>query len=301
MKQKKTIGEAEEKIIVIPQNRSGIMGYVLAFGSLLTGGFLLKRYLDNKQAASEGEKIANSPDAAAASSITAAVNPSGVSWLSPVDGTNAVSIMKAIESAIKGGKTYKEISESYRKLTKGGNLEDDMKKELSASQYQTFLNVAKLNTKSDYANTSNFKQPVNPGDALSSIGKLIVRKTPYINGTPRLLDHRGNAIEFIEEAGTYIGVATGKYKTSTSRDGYLADKASTTTVFYEVMVHDASYKTYNVWVAASLVKVNPKGTKPSFFKKIYVMKTSEYGKADAVNAPFLEGIESLGDVTKLLL
>ncbi len=303
MKNKKTVGEAAPapSIVVVPQSRNGIVGYLLAFGSLVTGGFFLNKYLKDKAADAEGAKIADSAAAAAASSITAAVNPSGISWLSPIDGTNAVQIMKSIETAIKGGKTYKEISDSYRKLTKGDSLEDDMKKELSSSQYQTFLNVIKLNTKSDIANSSNFKNPVNPAEVLSNIGKVTVRKTPYINGTISFFDRRGNAIELIEEPGTFIGIATGKYKTSTSRDTILADKASTATVFYEVMVTDATYKLYNVWVAASQIKVSPKGTKPSSFKKIYVLKLSEYNKAEAINAPFLEGIEDLGNISKLLI
>ncbi len=303
MKKKKTVGEAAPapSIVVVPQSKSGIVGYLLAIGSLVTGGFFLNKYFKDKAADAEGEKIADSAEASAASSITAAINPSGISWLSQIDGTNAVQIMKAIETAIKSGKTYKEISDSYKKLTKGSNLEDDMKKELSSGQYQTFLNVIKLNTKTDYANTSNFKNPVNPGEAISSVGKVTIRKTPYINGSMSLFDRRGNAIELIEEPGTYIGIATGKYKTSTSRDTIFADKASTTTVFYEVLVLDATYKTHYVWVAASQIKVNPKGTKPSTFKKIYVMKLSEYNKAEAINAPYLEGVADLGDISKLLL
>jgi len=303
MKRKKTMGDpnAPAPIVVMSQNKGGIVGYLLAAASLATGGFFLNKYLKDKAADEEGAKVGDSADAAAASSITSAVNPSGISWLSQIDGTNAVQIMNAIQTAIKGGKTFKQISDSYSKLTKGNSLQDDMKSELSTSQYQTFLNIIKLTTKSNIANTSNFKNPVNPGDVLASASTITVRKTPYIDGTISLFDRRGNAIELIKDIGTFIGTATGKYQTSISRDTILADKASTTTVFYEVMVMDASYKLHNVWVAASLVKVYPKGTLPSSFSKRYVMDIDEYNKADASTGAFLQGVKDLGDISKLLI
>ena len=296
MKNKKTIGEASQPVIVL-KSGNNLIGYVLAAASLATGGFFLNKYFKDRAANSETEKVGTEADATAASEITTAANPSGFTWLSRVDGSNATTIMKAMETAIKGGKTYKQISDSYKKITKGGILENDMKKELSVSQYQSFLNVAKLNTKSDYANTANFKNPVKVGDVLSSIASVTVRKTPYINGSTNIVDRRGNAIELIKDAGTFIGIASGKYKTTTSRDTITADKASTTTVFYEVLVSDNAYKTYNVWVAAGLIKVYPKGTKPSTFKKMYQISVSDYNKAQAINAPYLEG---LGELSKLI-
>lgn len=286
-----------QQIVISGGSSKAVVG-VLSIAALLAGAYFLNKKIQDKRAEEEGEKVGSEADASSASQIVQAGNQSGISWLSAIDGTNAVQIMNATRDAIKAGKTYKEISDSYKKLTKGGNMQNDMQAELTASQYKTFLNVIKLNTVSDNANTSNFANPVNPGDILSSKGKLTVRKTPYINGSPRLLDRRGNAIDFVEEAGVCIGVATGKYKTTTSRETVLAAKASVATVFYEVIVFANNGTSYKVWVAAALIKVHPKGTtKPSAFAKTYRLNVANYQKAEAVNAPFLEGFEGFEGLT----
>ena len=298
---KRTIGNSEAPApptIIVAGGNNNMLGWIFAALGISTGVYFLNKHIQNKKGEAEGEKVGEFAEASAASSITQAVNPSGISWLKHIDGTNAVQIMKSIENAIRSGKTYKEISNSYKKLTKGGNLQDDMQNSLSASQYQTFLNVIKLNAPGGNANTSNFKNPVNKGETISSAVKLTIRKTPYLNGNLTVLQNRGNAIEYVENPGTFIGLATGKYKTTTSRDTLLADKASQSTVFYEVVVAGNDKKPYTVWVAASLIKVHPKGTRPDKFNRAYLMNVQAYQKAQAVNAPSLEG---LFDVSKLML
>lgn len=286
--------EKQHVPVFISSNSNSLVGALLGLLALGAGGYFLYKKVQDKQAAAEGEKIGTEAEASSASEIMQASNQSGISWLKSIDGTNAVQIMNATKSAIKAGKTYKQISNSYKLLTKGGNMQNDMQAELTASQYNTFLNVIKLNTATNNANTSNFANPTKLGDLLVSKGKLIVRKTPYINGTPRTLDRRGNAIDFIENTGTFIGMCTGKYKTTTSRDTILADKASIATVFYEVLVFAKNSTSHKVWVAANLIKVFPKGSiQPSAFTKRFWLDLTNYQKADAVNAPFLEGFEGL--------
>lgn len=294
--------QQSQQPVFISSGNNNLVGGLMAIAVLATGSYLLYKKVLDKKAAAEGEKIGTEAEASSASEIMQASNQSGISWLKSIDGTNAVQIMNATKDAIKAGKTYKQISESYKKLTKGGNMQDDMQAELTAAQYKTFLNVIKLNTATDNANTSNFANPVKPGDILVSKGKLIVRKTPYINGTPRTIDRRGNAIDFIENTGTFIGMSTGKYKTTTSRDTILAEKASVATVFYEVVVFAKNNTSHNVWVAANLIKVFPKGSVlPSAFAKQFWLDLTNYQKAEAVNAPFLEGFEGLTGVATQLI
>ena len=291
---KKAIGSPASPTIIVTGNNNGkYIAIVLGALGLGTGIYYVYKKVLDKKAEDEAGKIGEEANATAASSITHAVNPSGISWLRKIDGTNAVQVMKSIEEAIREGKTFKEISDSYKKLTKGNILEQDMKRDLTASQFQSFLNVIKLNAPGGKADSTNFKNPVKKGETLASAAKLTVRKTPYLNGNLSAFQNRGNAIEYVEQPGTFIGLATGNYKTSTSRDTPLADKASVTTVFYEVAVVGTDKKTYRVWVAASLIKVYPKGTRPTKFNRAYMMDIKEYNKAQAVNHPSLEGYSNL--------
>lgn len=265
--------------IIIKQKENSLVGKAITVGIIGFGLWYANKLYKEQKALAEGERISTSSASASASEITQAVNPSGISWLRPVDGTNAVSIMEAIRKALSSGKAYKDVSDSYKSLTEGRSLEQDLKKELSTSQYNTFLNIVRLSS----AVYSSLK-----GQSLTVNANVIVRKTPYINGSPRLFDRRGNSIEYIEDVGKFIGVATGKYEVTISRSTILSDSASIATLFYEATVYASDKKLYNVWVAASQVKINP-NKKPSSFSSMYIMDINAYKKAEAINKPFLEG------------
>jgi len=87
----------------------------------------------------------------------------------------------------------------------------------------------------------------------------------------------------------WLGIATGKQFLSISRDTFLADSQSTPTLFIEIQVVGKDLKIYTVWVAASQIKVM-NGVKPSSFNERYTMDIKEYSKAEAINKPFLQGI-----------
>ena len=250
------------------------------FGALFIGGglyglnYLIKKNKEEKEAA----KIGVEQQATSASAIQQAFNPSGFSWLKPIDGTNAKQIMDAIIKAFNEGKKYSDIATSYKALTKGNLLNEDLQKELSPDQYKAFTQVISVLSK---------RPVITRGDSISLKASVIIRKTPYINGTPRLLDRRGNSIEILSDVGMFIGIATGKQLISVGRDTYLSDSQSTATLYIEIQVFGSNKKIYSVWVAASQIQINH-GVKPSSFPKLFTMNVSNYEKAEAINHPYLD-------------
>jgi len=264
--------------IIVQSGSKSALDYaipVVVIGGLAWYG--RKLYLDH-QAEKESEKVGVEAQATASTGIEQAFNPSGITWLKAIDGTNAKQIMDSTIQAFNEGKKYSDIADSYKKMTKGRVLMDDLKKELSTDQYNTYLNVLRILSK---------RPEVNQGDTIVTKAAVITRKTPYIDGTPSLIDRRGNSIDLIKNPNTVVGVASGKQFLSISRDTLLANSQSTATLFLEVITYVlAESKTYKIWVAAALV--TPSKNKPSSFNSIYVMNKSNYDKADASSKPWLE-------------
>ena len=269
---------SQQPIIVQSANKRSAIDYI--FAALFVGGglyglsYLIKKNKEEKEAA----KIGVEQQATSASAIQQAFNPSGFLWLKPIDGTNAKQIMDAIIKAFNEGKKYSDIASSYKSLTKGNLLNEDLQKELSPDQYKAFTQVISVLSK---------RPIIARGDSISLKATVIIRKTPYINGTPRLLDRRGNSIDILSDVGMFVGIATGKQLISVGRDTYLSNNQSTATLYIEIQVFGSNKKIYTVWVAASQIQINH-GVKPSSFPKLYILNVSNYEKAEAVNHPYLD-------------
>lgn len=258
-----------------------INGLLLILG---VGGtfYFGKKFLTNSQERSEEAKVGaeGQEQATAASEIEQGINPSGFSWLKLIDGTNAKQIMDATIQALNAGKKLSDIENSYRKLTQHASLDNDLKQGLTSEQYHAFTSVVRILSK---------RPDVRNGDVVISKGQVTARKTPYINGTPRLIDRRGNSIDYIN-SNTIVGIATGEQHISVSRDSLLADKQSIATLFIKVQaISNKSHKLLPFWVAASLVtfKRDVKSTK-DLKLSYYIIDEENYNKAGYINKPFLD-------------
>ncbi|MFY9308097.1 MAG: hypothetical protein WAQ28_03500 [Bacteroidia bacterium] len=260
------------------QSKKTAVDYLFIGGAAVAVIYFGNRWLKQRKSEQESEKIGVEQQATSASEIVMAFNPSGISWLKAFDGTNAKQIMDSIIAAFNAGKKYSDIADSYKKISKGAVLLEDLRKGLSPEQFTVFGNVVRILSQ---------RPVVKKGDSLVLKAAAIIRKTPYINGTPRLIDRRGNSIEIVDNPGTFVGISTGKQFLSIGRDTYLADSQSVATLYLEMQVVANDKKVYTVWIAASQVKIVP-GAKPSSFNSVYVMKITEYNKAAAINKPYLD-------------
>ncbi|MGQ0829874.1 MAG: hypothetical protein ACT4ON_15925 [Bacteroidota bacterium] len=264
-------------VIISQSNKKSALDYLILSGVAVGGLWYARKLYRDHRAEQEAKKIGQSQETTSASAITQALE---FSWLKIITGTNAKQIMDAIIEAFNAGKKYSDIAESYKKLSHGKVLDQDLKSQLSPKQYNTFLSVVRILSK---------RPVIVKGDSIVLSSQATIRKTPYINGTARFYDRRGNSIELVEKPGMWLGIATGKQFLSISRDTLLADSQSTPTLFLEMQVVGKDLKIYTVWVAASQIKVM-NGIKPSTFNERYTMNLNEYSKAEAINKPFLEGV-----------
>ena len=269
--------EKQPQIFTVESKKSAV-DYLFMGGAVVAVIYFGNRWIKQQKSEKESNKIGVEQQATSASEIVKAFNPSGISWLREIDGTNAKQIMDSIISALNAGKKYSELADSYKKISKGNVLLEDLRKSLSSEQFTVFGNVVRILSQ---------RPIIKKGDSIALKSSAIIRKTPYINGTPRLLDRRGNSIEILDNPGMFVGIATGKQFLSVGRDTYFSDSQSVATLFIEIQVVASDFKVYSVWIAASQIKIMP-GVKPSSFNSIYSMKLAEYNKAAALNKPYLD-------------
>lgn len=262
-----------------------VAGWAVGLVTLGVGGYFVNKYIQDLKAKKEAEKVGadGEQQATSASQITDALNPSGINWLKKIDGSNVTIILKALEDAIRKGKTFEDLSKSYAKLNKGASLLTDLKNDLSTVQYDTFVNVIKLN------NPKNHAQPIKPGGLLIAKSNVRIRKTPYINDYSPV-NFSTNQIA-TATTGLLIGMTTGRYKVSTSRDLLLDKKATQSTLFYEVQVFDLNGVKYNCWVAGSLVTFDPIASNMKKHKRFFITKR-QYDNAAASTESGLKGLET---------
>lgn len=271
--------ETPNTIVVNTPNKRQPLDYVFGLVLLIGAGLGINHWYKKSQEGAEEKKVGEQgqEQATAASNVENALNPSGFKWLKEIDGTNAKQIFDAIISALNSGKHLGEIVKSYKKLT-GASLDNDLKKGLTAQQYNTFIKVVTILSK---------RPDVKAGQFIVSKAKVITRKTPYINGTPRLIDRRGNSIDILD-SGILVGIATGNQHISVGSDTWLADQQSTATLFFQVTAGAKDGKRYTIWVAASQVYHLANTTANAHNHKLYYLDIANYNKADAVNKPYLD-------------
>lgn len=248
-------------------------GLIRLGGSLIVAGIagylLNKAYKAYKKSSTE-KQVAESPEVRQAMSLYAAMNPSGIEWLSWADGTKSMMILDIAKEI----KDIAKVQQEYKNLY-GSSLMDDLRKDLSPEELIKFNYTLQFSPQ-NISKTGN-KPTLNVAKGTYMITKLPanIRKTPknisrwsFSNNIIRLAD-----------AGKSIGMATGK--TEYDNGG---ENSGSGTLFVEIQsLSQDKRKPIFFWVAASQLQ--------EISKEVY--KSNKYPFLWFKEADILNGLEGL--------
>lgn len=158
------------------------------------GLYFLNKTIQNYKKTSTESETGTNPVVQQAQALRVAMNPSGLEWLRRVDGTS-VDEINTIASQIK---SIKDVGDAYNRLFQS-SLYEDLQTELSAADYQKFLNIFRYNPTSE-SNT------IQSGSMVVTKLDTNVRKTP-VNLSKYWFN--SNIIKLVPK-GKFIGFTTGK-------------------------------------------------------------------------------------------
>lgn len=182
---------------------------LVTFGALGVGLYFFHKWLQKQGKEAADKLIGKDGDAGIARIIIAAMNPSGVDLLKRVDGTNSDMIYNAAPQI----KDLNKVIDYYKLFTKGGNLQDDLTKELSTDGYDKFLALATHGTSgSKKYSTTRTDIPANMWVITKAAAN--VRKAPKVQS--KYIP--GNNIVKLVGAHKAVGISTGKYVYDESGD-----------------------------------------------------------------------------------
>lgn len=238
---------APQIISIAPQQKSNGIGDYVFKGALIVGGFFIGRkfYRDWKKNKTE-DAAGNDPNAQLAMEIHQAIDGAGTSEKVLFDVANRITDWAA-------------VSKAYRNLY-NANMTDDIKGDLSASDYQRFLNLYNLGQKNPDGSPKNSKNLIEPGLLVTTEKEAYIRKSPVYMKVPtgliKAIDQlqpinliKSNAIA-LAPAGKVVGITTGIYSDDTK------SPSATRYLQVDVAMVDSKLKIsrVKVWIASSQVK-----------------------------------------------
>lgn len=171
------------------------------------GGYLLykvgkKIIADMKKQSTESEAD-DSPEVQQAMALRSAMNPSGMSWLKSVDGTNTT----AIFDAAKQIKKLDDVSAAYKNLY-SDDLLMDLQNDLSTSDYQKFLTMVSSNPSKAGSKPQTFAKK---NQMIVSKAEVYLRTSPdaSYHGAVYEIGENKNIIRKTK-IGEFLGYATGR-------------------------------------------------------------------------------------------
>jgi hypothetical protein len=230
-------------IMTSPSKQRGVVDYVF-MGVFAVGGYFGVRYLWRKyQANQQNDAAGGDINIQAAMEIHQAIDGAGTSEKVLFTVANRISDWKA-------------VSEAYRKLY-NTNMTDDLKGDLSASDFQKFMNLYNLGQKNSDGTPKASKNTLAKGLLVVAERDVYVRKTPVyqkvLTGAMKAIDwlnvFKTNAVA-LAPAGNVIGVSTGVYSDDVN------SPSGTRFIEVQVIVMDETKKheLVKMWVASSQVK-----------------------------------------------
>jgi len=213
------------------------------------GGFLLYKFgrtIIASIRSNNTEKLADeSPEVRQAMALRSALNPSGVSWMKAIDGTNITVIMDTAQQITK----LDDVMSAYKKLY-DDDLMKDLQADLNASEYQKFLTLVSSNTNKTGGATYKF----------ANKDQLVVAKTEVTLRSSPDASYHGAVYEIGEnkniirkaKAGEFLGYATGNQKFDEKNNvkfievGYLIKKENP-----PVAMKPLAGKKFTFWVSSS--------------------------------------------------
>jgi hypothetical protein len=227
------------------------------------GGFLLykfgRKFVTNLRKKNVDLQADKNLEVQQAMLLRNAMNPSGISWMMWMDGTNN----DMIYSTAKKITDYDKVAIAYRKLYDSG-LVADLQSELTTEEYQKFLTLISMNAKSTTSNTttttSNSSTTTNTTGVFAKKGQMFVaKKEVTLRSSPDASYHgaiyessSGNNILMTAKAGDFIGYATGKQEFDVTNNvkfiqaGFIVKKDGVPDLFKAY-----AGKKYTFWVSSS--------------------------------------------------
>ena len=203
-------------------------------GSYAGWKFLLKPYLDKRRENKENNKVLSDPNTKLASLLQQAIIGVGT------DNKTVFLVAPKI-------KDWKAVQKSYKKLT-GNNLNEDLKDDLSSSNYRRFIEIVSKGKKSQ---TSESKQ----GYIVISSTKVRLRETP--DSTISAYSFSSNILDTVD-AKLLLGFATGVSKVDSEgvlyyqvRIKYIAGIPE----YHKETADELKSKILTFWVGAGAIKM----------------------------------------------
>lgn len=242
MRKKKDLFDDPKRLLT-----QGVVIVVGGFGIYYFGNKIIqdiRRNRTNKQAA-------DTPSVQQATVLRNAMNPSGIAMLMNFDTTNVDAVMNTAKQITN----FEEVIKSYNNLY-NATLISDLQTELSASEYQSFLNIISSN-----ANKSN----PNSNTAYAKKNQLVIAKLPVtVRKSPDATYHgafyesdKNNNIYWQAKAGDFIGYATSnqhydeKNNVKFIQIAFLVKKEG-----LSAGLKQYAGRTYTAWVSSSSSYVN---------------------------------------------
>ena len=213
------------------------------------GGFLLyklgKKIIADMNKKSTESQADDSPEVQQAMAMRSAINPSGVSWLKSMDGTNTT----AIFDTAKQIKKLDAVSTAYRNLY-SDDLLMDLQSELSTSDYQKFLTMVSSNPAKTGSKPQTFAKK---NQMIVSKAEVYLRTSPdaSYHGAVYEIGENKNIIRKTK-VGEFLGYATGRQSFDTKNNvkfieiAYLIKKDNLPT-----NLKPYAGKKYAFWVSSS--------------------------------------------------
>lgn len=185
-------------------------GAKLVKAGLIVGAlFLGKKLLSDAAKDSADKNLDTDPAAGHARSLNAAMNPSGVSWMRNIDGTNTEAIYE-IGAQITA---LDKVEDYYKAQTEGRILFDDLTSEIGADGLQKFLALASKGKTGD-AKFAKVRSDIPANRWVITTARANIRKTPKKESN---LNPFNNIVGLVPK-GRSIGVTTGKFAYDESND-----------------------------------------------------------------------------------
>ncbi len=244
---KENTGQQPPVFVLPQQDKNKLTDLAVKAGLAVLAYWGLKKIITNFNHNQAENSVGTNTEAQQATSLRAAINPSGKRWLWWVDGVDTTAIFN-IAAKIKN---FKDVIKEYRNLYDGDSLENDLRSKISAEEYNRFLNTVNFSNAEQVKNKSSVN--FSAGRVAISKAEVNIRKTPRASGSQTkdklLVFGRSNIITTVD-TGMAIGITTGR----TSFD----EKAEPSGVlFIEVTIlkKDAPIKdSFTAWVAGSQVE-----------------------------------------------
>lgn len=188
---------------------------LLALGGLVLAYRLGKGIVQDMKKESALRLADDSPLVQQALLLRDALNPSGISWLMPLDQTNVAKVLEVAAQITN----LDSVAAAYRDLFQD-SLYQDLQNELSTLNYQKFLTIVSSNPAKVTGGGAL------PAAVFAKAGALLVAKRDvFIRSSPDASNH-GAIYEIFSapnvlrtaKAGTFIGYATGKQEYDTKNN-----------------------------------------------------------------------------------